>query len=427
MKIWLTYLRRPELLLFVVLLSIGVTEYLIHGHTTGALLQEALLGATALYSLICVLRQRPQSRSLSVDLMTGLHTHRKITELLQEALQRSDEVKQPVTVLYLDVDDFRPINNHYGYATGDLVLQYLVEQMRLDVRPSDQIGRYGGDEFVIVLPDTSAEQAGAIAQGIQKRLREQRFFAGQYEEALPVTMSIGIAEYPHDARTAQDLLEAAAESKEHAKHEGLAKLQRRSHLEEIQSYVTTGSDLLELYILSLKDKDTYTVQHSEDVADYVRLLAEALQLPESTQRELQVAGLFHDIGKVLIPDPILKKPGRLTDQEYVSMKNHVTISHEILADHYTSETMEQGVLYHHERFDGRGYPLGLSGDAIPLAGRILAIADSFSAMTLDRSYRKSKTIEEALTEIRRCAGAQFDPLLAELFCDTIEQYGKKRA
>jgi diguanylate cyclase (GGDEF)-like protein/putative nucleotidyltransferase with HDIG domain len=394
------------------------------GGSRGALLLEALLLCAVFFA---VQSRRPQvqtpnANALVIDAMTGIYTHRKINEILQRDLQRAQQSNQPLTLLYLDVDDFRPINDHYGYETGDLVLRYVVEQMRAEMRPGDEIGRFGGDEFVIVMQEATIEDGEAVALRIQKRLREQRFVARQEEEALPVTMSIGLVEYPRHARNVKDLLEAAKSAKEHAKQEGLAKLQRSSHLDQIESFVATASNFLELYILSLKDKDTYTVQHSEDVADYALLLAAALQLPESTQRELQAAGLFHDIGKVLIPDPILKKPGRLTDKEYVSMKNHVTISHEILADHYTSETMEQGVLYHHERFDGRGYPLGLSGDDIPLPGRILALADSFSAMTLDRSYRKCKSVEEALAEIRRCAGTQFDPELAEIFCAAIERH-----
>ncbi|MBL0386105.1 HD-GYP domain-containing protein [Tumebacillus sp. ITR2] len=363
-------------------------------------------------------------RSLYVDflercLLTGLYGHRKINELLRAVIQHADLEGHSVSVLYLDVDDFRPINDQYGYETGDLVLQHVGEQLRLEVRAQDHIGRFGGDEFLIVLPETTAQEAENLAYGIQKRVREQRFFAANYEEALPVTLSIGVAEYPLDARSIKDLIAAAVSAKEHAQHEGIAKLQRRGISYEL--FVAKSSGALELYLLSLKDKDTYTVQHSEDVADYTMLLATALGLPESMQVELRTAGLFHDIGKVLIPDPILKKPGRLTEEEFVSMKSHVTISHDILAAHYTSEVMRDGVKHHHERYDGRGYPTGLCGEDIPLAGRIVAIADAFSAMTLDRSYRKSKTVDEALAEIRRCAGTQFDPKLSEVFCEEVEK------
>lgn len=436
MKTWIKYLRRPEFFLFSLLLLAVVAEFLMHEHVEGAQLPKVLVALAMLYSfglLLWTFQSRTRQTLdveivaeeppcvLCYDAMTGLYTHRKINELLEEAVQRAEQADRPLTVLYLDVDDLRPINEHYGYETGDLALQHVVAQLQASVGPDDLLGRFGGDEFVIVLPDTTCQEAEQVSLAIQHRLREQRFFASQYEEALPVTISVGMASYPQDARRVKFLLSVAEAAKDRAKHDGVAKIQRRGNYIRTEVLIANASRALEMYYHSLKDKDTYTLDHSEDVADYAMLIAEALGLPECEQQELRIAGLFHDIGKVLIPDPILKKPGRLTDQEYLSMQDHVTISHEILNDHYTSEIMKDGVLYHHERFDGKGYPFGMSGEDIPLAGRIVAIADSFSAMTLDRSYRRSKTVEEGLAEIRRCAGTQFDPMLAAVFCEAIEQ------
>ncbi|KEO84535.1 HD-GYP domain-containing protein [Tumebacillus flagellatus] len=371
-------------------------------------------------------RRRPSQADFQENcLLTGLYGHRKINELLRQAVLEAHEGGHEVSVLFLDVDDFKPINEHYGYEAGDLVLKSVAGVLCRALRSGDFIGRFGGDEFLVVLPDTTAQEAELLAEGLQQRLREQRFLAKKNEEALPVTVSIGVAEYPRDASAAQELVAVAQQALEQAEHDGVAKLQRRTV--SYRSFLENASRILELYLLSLKDKDTYTVEHSEDVAEYVGILAAALGLPESMQAELRVAGLFHDIGKVLIPDPILKKPGRLTQEEYVSMKCHVTISHDILAKHYTSQVMRDGVMHHHERYDGTGYPRGLCGEEIPLAGRILAIADSFSAMTLDRSYRKCKTIEAAIGELRRCAGTQFDPELVSVFCQELESRHAIRA
>ncbi|MCX7570530.1 HD-GYP domain-containing protein [Tumebacillus sp. DT12] len=181
-----------------------------------------------------------------------------------------------------------------------------------------------------------------------------------------------------------------------------------------------GEDL-NAYFRSLQDKDVPTMLHSKDVARCAELLAMELELSVEVRKELCAAGMFHDIGKLLIPDLVLKKPGRLTDTEYELMKRHVVYSGEILASHFTGDTMRQAVICHHERYDGRGYPFGLKGTDIPLPGRILAIADAYSAMTLDRAYQRRKSVAESLAEIRRCAGVQFDPELAERFCQVIER------
>ena len=389
------------------------------------------IGALLMAGFICLrtglmaLRQRWSAQlqvdeRLSIDAMTGLYNHRKVNDVLREIVAKSEARQQEMAVLYFDLDDFRPINDNYGFDVGDLVLKHVVGILRDGVRSGDVIGRYAGDEFLMILPNTTCEEANRIADRLQFRLNTTPFRFSQYEEALPIAVSIGMACYPGDALDAQTLLDGAILSNIEAKRQGKAKIQRVPSYMQIEKYVQDSHNL-GMFIRALKDKDTYTVEHSEDVARYSLVLADALNLPEEMKIELRTAGLFHDIGKILIPDHILKKPGRLTDDEYLCMRQHVVLSHEILIMHYTSETMKQAVICHHERFDGRGYPLGLKGREIPLAGRIMAIADAYSAMTLDRSYRKSKTYEEGLAEIRRCAGTQFDPELAELFCGEIEK------
>ena len=416
-----------EYVLFLLLLIVVVSDSL-HGFE-GKLYVK--FGALLIAGFICVraglmaLRRRwtaqlHRDEVLSIDAMTGLFNHRKMNDVLREIMAKSDARQQEVAVLYFDLDDFRPINDNYGFDVGDLVLKHVVGILREGVRSGDVIGRYAGDEFLMILPNTTCEEANRIADRLQFRLTTTPFRFSQYEEALPITVSIGMACYPGDARHAQTLIDGAILSTIEAKRQGKSKIQRAPSYMQIEKYVQHSQNL-GMYIRALKDKDTYTVEHSEDVARYSLILADALNLPEPMKIELRTAGIFHDIGKILIPDPILKKPGRLTDDEYLCMRQHVVLSHEILMNHYTSETMKQAVICHHERFDGRGYPFGLKGREIPLAGRILAIADAYSAMTLDRSYRKSMTYEEGLEEIRRSSGTQFDPELAELFCCEIEK------
>jgi diguanylate cyclase (GGDEF)-like protein/putative nucleotidyltransferase with HDIG domain len=424
MKRWLLGMLWAEFLLVVLMLDVvlfhifEVEEPSLLLHAAALVLSMAVLVRS--FSKAFLMKLNVES-FLSVNPMTGLYNHRKTNVLLQGMLKEAANRRQEVGVLFMDLDDFAPINDNYGYDVGDLVLKHVVRILKDGVRPGDVLGRHGGDQFVVILPDTPPALALGMAAQLQERLSTEPFRFHEYEEALPITVSIGVAHFPQDASTAKELMQAAMASMQQAKRAGTAKIQRVPSFMQIEKYVSDSSAHLEMLIKTLKEKDTYTVQHSEDVARYALILAEALSLPEMMKRELQNAGIFHDIGKLLIPNEILKKPGRLDDEEYALMKQHVVFSHKILADHYTSETMKQAVICHHERFDGRGYPRGVAGMEIPLVGRIMAIADAFSAMTLDRSYRKSKSIEQGLAELRRCAGTQFDPELVEIFVGEMER------
>jgi len=415
---------RLEHILLAVLLAVAVLDRT-EQPAGASWVQWAAVGAATLLTVAATwLRRRRQglrtTTGQELDRLTGLYAHRTINGLLREAMRQAKRRRQELAVILLDIDDFSRVNDQYGFEVGDRVLHHVVTHLHQIKRSGDCAGRYGGDEFLLVLPRTTRREAEELAEQLQTALRQTAFRFHEYDEALPVTVSAGIALYPRDGERPVSLLEAVHEALRRAKRAGTAKGHVTYGLGAYEPYRAT-SEALETYLRALRDKDPYTLQHSEDVARYAVQMAVALALPPHMQRELRSAGMFHDIGKVLIPDQILKKPGRLDDGEYVAMRRHVEISDHILAPHYTSETMKQAVVCHHERFDGTGYPLGLTGTEIPLVGRILAIADAYSAMTLDRSYRKCKTMEEGLAEVRRCAHTQFDPELVEVFCRLLEQ------
>ena len=193
-----------------------------------------------------------------------------------------------------------------------------------------------------------------------------------------------------------------------------------AHVEDDQSKAPLSQfSLLDSLVNTIDHKDQYTKRHSEDVTTYALQLVAALGLSSETVNAVRVAGLLHDIGKIGVPDSILRKPGKLTPEEYEIMKGHVTLSSLIIHGLPHLNDILDAVAHHHERWDGKGYPKGLSGTDIPLLGRVMAVADAFSAMTLDRPYRAGLTVDEALCEIERGAGTQFDPDLAHLFAKSL--------
>ena len=185
------------------------------------------------------------------------------------------------------------------------------------------------------------------------------------------------------------------------------------------SSIDTGFDVIEGLVLAVDAKDHYTVAHSQVVADIAVLLAEALGLPERSTAALRAAGLLHDVGKISIPDRILRKPAALNEDEWLVMRQHVEFSELIVRGVPGLQDILEPVMHHHERWDGHGYPRGLAGEAVPLLGRIMIVADAYSAMVLDRPYRRGLSVEQALAQLRAGAGTQFDPQLVAVLCDAI--------
>jgi HD-GYP domain-containing protein (c-di-GMP phosphodiesterase class II) len=244
-------------------------------------------------------------------------------------------------------------------------------------------------------------------------------------ESIPLRCSIGTAFFPEDAQSVPDLI-ARADAELYQNKRASTNQNLFMNLSIGQVVDATGDkshratfEALEGLVLAVDAKDHYTRDHSQDVTGYALALAQKLGLSERQQQILQIAGLLHDVGKIGIPDQVLKKPGKLTAAEYEIMKRHVSLSELIVKDVPHLEEVVGAVAGHHERWDGRGYPRGLVGEANPLLGRILAVADAFSAMTLDRPYRRALAVEEAFRRLRAGAGTHFDPDLVEPFISEV--------
>ncbi|HTP68149.1 MAG TPA: diguanylate cyclase [Dongiaceae bacterium] len=413
--------------------------------------------------------QKAQEQAIT-DGLTGVKTHRFFMEALSSEWKRSSRAGRSFALVLMDLDRFKFVNDFYGHLEGDLVLQRVGQILETNCRRSDVVARYGGDEFVILMPETTMEQARQLSSKLRgwvaadPLLREKN-----------ISASFGIASYPLHGSSPQELIQVADASMYLSKHQGgntvstadhvdpnEAKRWKRDVLEaylgvtlkrlfatgpdafdEIYQRLRQFSDSLPASEAALADgpsalpqsiletvtslayaidaKDQYTQGHSQKVSAYSALLAEAIGMSEAEVEEIRLGAVLHDVGKVGIPEQILNKSGPLNPEEWETMKTHVTYGGRLLEPLRPLARIRQMVLHHHEFFDGSGYPDTLSAKNIPLGARIVTIADSYDTITSDRSYKKGRTAEQALSELERCAGTQFDPELVEAFVRAMRQ------
>jgi len=364
------------------------------------------------------------SKLANTDGLTGLYNHRYTQEALAQAMEQAKQTDDPLAVIMMDIDNFRLFNETYGHAAGDRVLKLVADTIGTMSRKGDIVGRYGGDKFVLIAPRTNRRRAKVVAERIRRRLSEQgvHMDGGQ---RLPLRLSMGIAVCPQDSTNRDELLAYADASLFESKRAGgdavtLANRQPG----ELFAYQNTTMGVLDGLVRAVDKKDRYTKSHSEENAEYAMMLGRAMKLSETTQSALRIAGLLHDIGKIGIPDHILKKPGPLTPEERQIVQLHVVLSELIIKGVPYIADVSDAVANHHERWDGTGYPRGLKGEEIPLLGRIMAVVDAYSAITSDRPFRKAMSHQEAVAELHKNAGTQFETGLVETFIEALESEGK---
>jgi diguanylate cyclase (GGDEF)-like protein len=360
------------------------------------------------------------------DALTGLLNHGSTVEILagfveQARVARTTGGSATIGLALVDIDNFRNLNETHGFPAGDRVLREVSARLRELVSESTVVGRYGPDEFLVVAPPECAHDVGPAIQRLRDRLVEVSLQFGS-SERLPVTMSAGLCTYPTHGAAASELLSAATVALGEAKASGGDAIRQAGVPERGRRELERRSfDVLQGLVLAVDTKDRYTKRHSEDVARYALFLADRLGIAPELRNTLQIAGLLHDVGKIGIPDGILRKPGALTADEMAIVRQHVALGHLIVRDLPDLDQVRAGVRHHHERWDGRGYLDGLAGEEIPLVARILAVGDAFSAMTTDRPYRKALSVEEALRRLVDAADSQLDPALVLAFVEGIEK------
>ncbi len=376
---------------------------------TSPLLLGALFGplvAIALYQR-SVHRAMRAMRLALTDPQTGLGNKRHFEELLQRYLDRADSEGSPVTLCLIDLDDFKTINDTYGHVAGDRALAQVAARLR---RGGESF-RIGGDEFALLLPGRTTEEGRVAAEALCQRIADAR-----YDHGGAVSISIGVATYPSEGVERTDLVRVSDKALYSAKGHGKARVHVYSpdgRMPSIPPARTLAGRAAGIHQAAsaahaVVARDVYIGSHSHNVGELAVRLALRLGLDGEEAELIRVAGSLHDIGKLLIPEEILHKPGSLTPAERSVVERHSEIGCRML-ESLGLEPIATWVLHHHERFDGDGYPDGLVGEEIPLPARILFVADAYDTITTDRVYRQKMTRSEALAEIERCSGTQFDP------------------
>lgn len=395
---------------------------------------------------------------VNTDALTLLYNHRGFQEILSNEITRSEINKQSISIIMMDINNITKINKEFGHAKGDEVIKVVAEKVRQNCREGDIAGRYGGDEIAIVLPNTNSSQAKYVAEFLTYSLS-----CSFIDDIGPIKVSVGVATYPDCAHDKEQLLILAEQamyiSQAKGYKDGMSAIisssdfnfwddvalksyaevvsKRHSQLginfeDEILSkfhddHDTSDSRTWEVATSlagAIDAKDPYTKGHSASVSRFSEALARAINLPEKEIARITLGALLHDVGKIGIPETVLKKEGPLSDEEWAIMKQHPVIGAEkVLQPNPNLKDLIPIVKYHHERIDGKGYPEGLTNGEIPLAAKIVAIADTYHALISDRPYRKGMHIEKALSILKEGAGTQWDKDLVRTFIQIAPSLG----
>jgi diguanylate cyclase (GGDEF)-like protein len=369
----------------------------------------------------------------NVDKLTGVPNRRTLVTELFDEVERANRYERPLSVAFVDIDHFKAVNDTYGHAAGDIVLRGVAQALQANLRATDMVGRFGGEEFMLILTETNVEEGAVLTEKLRMLVSRIRF-AVEGNPELSVTISIGIAggigarlssdELVRDADAAMYSAKSLGRNQTYifAEPDEDARVPRAPISAQGRARaVEIGKTAREAATASLTSVISplphYGGQPSALIAAIVVAMARNLALPDAEVERIRTAALLHDLGKVAVPQEILDKPAALTSAEWRTVVQHPRIGQVILEQAAALKDAVPIILHHHERYSGHGYPFGLRGSDIPLGARIVAIADAYDAMTHDRPYKRAMSHDAAVAELRRHAGTQFDPELVTLFCD----------
>ena len=386
--------------------------------------------ASSLNRMVSSLRESQTSlmQRANTDGLTGLYNHRYYHERLGQELKRALRYGRPLSLLMIDLDGFKAVNDNLGHPAGDTILRNFAKILSQEIREIDVPARYGGDEFAVILPETGVEEATRIGERIRAAVDRKPHLTDEDDKTTrknmdnfewKITLSVGVAECPTHARQRDSLVSAADIAMYHAKHVSQNAVCSYDRVPgaggtmdpcRIYTFLQSASvSTIAALAAAVDAKDHYTHGHSESVARYSVGIATELRLSEEEKFNVRIAALLHDVGKIGMPDTILNNPGQLDPHERDIIRSHPSVGERIVKQVPQLQKILPGILYHHERYDGTGYPCGLSSDKIPLAARIICVADAFDAMTSNRPYRSAMSVDQAMEELDSCKGSQFDP------------------
>ena len=359
------------------------------------------------------------------DELTGLYNRRYFFEMLDVEMNRSGRTTRPFSLAMLDLDGFKEYNDKYGHSNGDAVLEAFSQMLKTYIRKSDLAFRYGGDEFVLILPSADAEKAKKIIQRARAKWQKEPLTQSKIVRGN-VGFSSGIAEYPSNAESPDGLIFLADAALYQAKKKGYED-KLVSELSTLSTDIMDVATQDQVYALAatVDARDPYTYGHSQRVAGIAMRIGRQIGMSSEDLTKLQNAAMLHDIGKIGVPDSILIKAGKPSAEEWEVIRKHCAEGARILSYVKEFSILVPIVLHHHEWYDGSGYPGGLKGIDIPSGARITSVADAYDTMVTKRPYRDAISSREACEELRRNAGTQFDPVIVEVWCKLVEKEGKK--
>jgi diguanylate cyclase (GGDEF)-like protein/PAS domain S-box-containing protein len=380
-----------------------------------------------------------------MDTLTGLYNQRYLEKVIEGEFHRAKRYANPLSVIMVDIDYFKSINEVYGFDFGDLVLKQFSVQLKKLVRKYDIVIRFGGEEFVILSPGSGRPETLGLAQRLLDTLSLYHF--GDKKHKVRLKLSLAVASYPED-RTVKgmDLINGADKILFKVKEFGGNKVYssldtsktkypelRKGHgkrnikilKDEINKLTRKANqspvEAIFAFAKTIELKDHYTGEHVENTVKYATEIGKALNLSKDEIELVKQAAMLHDLGKIGIPENILLKKSKLTKKEFSEIKKHPQIGADIIRPIQYLRGIIPYIFYHHERWDGKGYPSGIRGEEIPLGARIIALADVFQALTSDRPYRKAFTNKKAIQIIKDGAGTQFDPKIVNVFLKILQK------